>query len=74
MKKVIAFLLLAIVLSGCASKRFVKKGLEMENAGLYSDAANMYYNSLLKNINNVDAKLGLQRTGQLVLDDYIDEF
>ncbi len=74
MKKVIVLLVMAVLIGGCASKRFVKKGSQLENAGLYSDAANQYYNSLTRNVNNVDAKLGLQRTGQLVLDDYTDQF
>ena len=72
-KFVLLFCVLALVF-GCASKRYVKKGLELENSGLYADAANQYYNSLLKNINNIDAKIALQRTGQLVLDDYIEKF
>ncbi len=74
MKHIILFLSILLIFSGCASKRYLKKGLELENSGLYSDAANQYYNSLLKNINNIDAKIGLQRTGQLVLDDYIEKF
>ncbi len=73
-KYIIFFLSILLIFSGCASKRYLKKGLELENSGLYSDAANQYYYSLQKNINNIDAKIGLQRTGQLVLDDYIEKF
>ncbi|WP_075591197.1 hypothetical protein [Labilibacter marinus] len=74
MKNFILLISLVLLMAGCASKRFVKKATELENSGLYLDAANNYYNSLQKNINNIDAKLGLQRTGQLVLDDKIDDF
>ncbi len=74
MKKILLLLSLVLILAGCASKRFVKKGLLLENSGLYADAAEQYYNSLLKNINNIDAKLALQRTGQLVLEDKIENF
>ncbi len=74
MKQFLLLISLIFLLGGCASKRFVKKGLQLENSGLYSDAAESYYSSLRKNINNIDAKLGLQRTGQLVLDDKIDKF
>lgn len=63
-----------LLLHGCASKRYVKKAAEFDNAGLYSDAADMYYRSLQANDKNIDAKLGLQRTGQMVLDDKIKEF
>lgn len=73
-KHIILFLSILLIFTGCASKRYLKKGLELENSGLYSDAANQYYHSLQKNINNIDAKIGLQRTGQLVLDDYIEKF
>ncbi len=74
MKQLVLLLSITLIFTACASKRYLKKGLELENSGLYSDAANQYYNSLLKNINNIDAKIGLQRTGQLVFDDYIEKF
>ncbi len=74
MKQIVLFLSILLIFTACASKRYLKKGLELENSGLYSDAASQYYHSLLKNINNIDAKIGLQRTGQLVLDDYIEQF
>ncbi|MBI9060565.1 MAG: hypothetical protein JEZ14_01165 [Marinilabiliaceae bacterium] len=63
-----------LLLHGCASKRYVKKAAELDTAGLYTDAADMYYRSLKANNKNIDAKLGLQRTGQMVLEDKIKEF
>lgn len=74
MKHLILLISLIFILCACASKRYVKKASLLENSGLYSDAANNYFNSLQKNINNIDAKLGLKRTGQLVLDDKIENF
>ena len=74
MKNLLILLTLVFVLGGCASKRFVKKASMLENSGLYADAADNYFNSLKKNINNIDAKLGLKRTGQLVLDEKIEKF
>lgn len=62
---------LVLLISGCASKRFYKKAEKFDQAGLYTDAAALYYQSALRNSNNIDAKLGLQRTGQMVLDDKI---
>ena len=59
---------------GCASKRYLKQAYKLDKAGLYSDAANLYYNSLQKNNKNIEAKLGLQRTGQMVLDDKAKDF
>ena len=74
MKQILLALVLGILLAGCASNRYVKKAGLLENSGLYSDAADNYFSSLQSNINNIDAKLGLQRTGQLVLDDKMDKF
>lgn len=65
----------AIFLGGCnGSKGLAKKGNQLQEAGLYSDAALFYYNSLLKNNNNVDARIGLASTGQRVLNDKLAEF
>jgi hypothetical protein len=66
---------LGILLSGCTtSKSLSKKAVKLEEAGLYSDAALFYYNSLLKNRNNVDARIGLTKMGQRMLNNKIDEF
>jgi curli biogenesis system outer membrane secretion channel CsgG len=71
-----ALLLSAVILfSGCTtSKSLSKKAEKLEEAGLTSDAALFYYNSLLKNRNNIDARIGLTKTGQRVLNDKIDDF
>ncbi|SMO64996.1 hypothetical protein SAMN06265379_10477 [Saccharicrinis carchari] len=74
MKQILLAMSLIFMLAGCASKRYVKKAGLLENSGLYADAADNYFASLQKNINNIDAKLGLQRTGQLVLDDKMEIF
>ncbi len=75
MKYILSLLLIAILLlSGCKSKRLVNKAVKLENSGLYTDAANMYYYSLDANSNNIEAKVGLQRTGQMVLEDRIKAF
>nr|WP_321453003.1 hypothetical protein [uncultured Carboxylicivirga sp.] len=71
------FLILLIVLavfSSCKSKHLVNKASKFDDAGLYVDAANLYYQSLKANNNNIDAKLGLQRTGQLVYEDKLKTF
>ncbi|MCU4176094.1 hypothetical protein [Carboxylicivirga sp. N1Y90] len=63
-----------LLLSGCTSKRLVNKADKFDSAGLYTDAAALYLKSLQANKNNIEAKLGLQRTGQMVLDDKIENF
>ncbi len=71
----VAAIALAAGLGSCSgSKALAKKGAELETAGLYTDAAVFYYNSLLRDRNNVDARIGLSKTGQLVLNDKLDEF
>lgn len=71
----ILILFSAALLSGCATSRaFAKKGLKLEEAGLLEEAARMYYTSLQKNRTNVDAKIGMKNTGQVVLNNKLQEF
>lgn len=73
-KYYILIFLSIILLTSCASKRYAKKGLEFEMVGYYEKAAEMYYISLVKNYNNVDAAIGLKKTGQLTLDKILGQF
>lgn len=58
-----------LLLSACSgSKSFYKKGLKLEQAGMYEEASQMYLQSLARNPNNIDAKIALKKTGQAVLD------
>lgn len=71
----ILILFVAAIASGCATSRsFSKKGLKLEEAGLLEEAARMYYTSLQKNRTNVDAKIGMKNTGQVVLNNKLQEF
>ncbi|HCX99490.1 MAG TPA: hypothetical protein DG754_05050 [Bacteroidales bacterium] len=71
MKKFLPILLLviAIIFSGCASKRMAKRGLKFEEAGMYEMAADFFYKSMTANPKNVDAAVGLKRNGQRVMDE-----
>ncbi|MFO8002553.1 MAG: hypothetical protein R6U46_15040 [Marinilabilia sp.] len=60
--------------SGCSSKRYMNKALEMEEAGLINEAADLYLRSVKANNKNVDAKIGLKRTSQVVLDNNLEKF
>lgn len=66
--------MMAVLYACNGSKALAKKGGKLQEAGLYSDAALFYYNSLLKNSNNVDARIGLSATGQKVLNDKLADF
>jgi len=62
-----------LVVSSCASKRYTKKAAKFEAVGLYEDAADNYYEAVKRKGSNVEAKLGLRKTGQLTLDKKLKE-
>jgi curli biogenesis system outer membrane secretion channel CsgG len=75
----IAFIL--TLLSGVAlftacsgSKSYAKKASKLDQAGLYAEAAEMYLQSVQRSQKNVDAKIGLKKTGQMLLNDKLSEF
>ncbi len=77
LKSLSRFLLVIFVfiLAGCASsKSYYKKGFQLEEAGLADEAAKYYYMALQKNSNNVEAKIYLKKTAQLVLDNKMADF
>ncbi|NOQ24699.1 MAG: hypothetical protein GQ564_04985 [Bacteroidales bacterium] len=74
MKKIILLLSVILLIAGCASKRYTKKAYKFEEAGLYEDAAEYYYQAIKKKDSNVDAKLGLRKTGQMTLDRKLSDF
>lgn len=74
MKKIVLFLSIILLIAGCASKRYTKKAAKFEEAGLYEDAAEYYYEAVKKKDSNVDAKLGLRKTGQITLDRKLADF
>lgn len=74
MNKHILYLIIIILFTGCASKRYAKKGAEFEAVGFYEKAADMYYQSVMKNDKNVEAQVGLKKTGQLTLDKKLGTF
>lgn len=71
MKRLLLLLLAATVLvgGGCASKKYAKKGMKFEQAGLWEQAADAYIRSLTAKRDNIDAIVGLKRAGQRVLDE-----
>ena len=71
----LALLLTTTMLTGCnGSKAFVKRAKKMEEAGMMPQAADLYYTAVMKKSTNVDAVIGLQRTGQVVLGQHIAKF
>ena len=74
MRKILLILSVILLIAGCASKRYVKKAVKFEEAGLYEDAAEYYYQAVKKKDSNVDGKLGLRKTGQMTLDRKLADF
>ena len=77
MKQLIKYLLLLFLFFFVActgSKKMVKKAQKLEAVGMYRDASEFYYNGLIRNPSNIDAIIGLKKTGQRVLDDKLEDF
>jgi len=60
---------IVILAGGCASKKYAKKGMKFEQAGLWQQATDAYFRSLMAKRDNIDAIIGLKRAGQHVLDE-----
>lgn len=67
-------ILLILLLDGCASKRLTKKAIELDQAGMFIESSELYLQALKSNKNNIDARAGLSRSGQLVLNQKLDQF
>lgn len=76
MKKVLFLLVIIVVLfqSCTTSKSLAKKAKKLEDVSQYQAASDLYFQSIRKNPSNVDAILGMKRTGSLVLNDYLSKF
>lgn len=70
------FIALALVIgqTGCSSKRFANKALKYDEAGMFHEAAAFYLRSLTSNPSNMEARMGLMRTGNLVFEEKLENF
>ena len=61
--------------SSCnGAKAYVKKAMKMEEAGMMEQASAHYFTALAKKPDNVDALVGLKRTGQIILNRHLARF
>lgn len=75
MKKLILLITISIIAVACTgTKKMYKKAVAFEQQGMYAEAASYYLNALHRKSTNVEAAIGLKRTGQLVLDDYLADY
>ncbi len=71
----VILVLVTLIAAGCVTSRgFSKRGMKLEQAGMFNEAAGMYFTALQKNRSNVDAQIGMRNTGQLVLNQRLQEF
>ncbi len=71
---IFSFIISIFLFSCSGSKMMYKKGLKLEEAGMYNEASNFYYDALKRDITNVDASIRLNNLGQVILSDYLDDF
>ena len=68
-------LALSMSISSCnGAKAYVKKAIKLEESGMMEEAASHYMTALRKKPENLDALVGLKRTGQITLSRYIADF
>ncbi len=68
------FLCCVLLLGACSgSKKAYKRGLVLEQADMLEEANTKYLEALDRNKNNIDAKIALKRTSQIILDRRLGE-
>jgi hypothetical protein len=72
--KYFVFILILLVGASCSHKRFAKKASKFEEQGMYQEASDLYYQSLIAKRSYIDAQVGLKRTGQRVVDKMYSNF
>lgn len=70
----ILIVLVALFAACTGSKKLAKQAGKLDAGGMYAEAAELYLQSAVRNANNVDAKVGLKKTGQQLLDAKLGEF
>mgnify|MGYP001062567826 CR=1 FL=1 len=67
--------LILLLLSGCTgSKSYSKKGEKLQEAGMTNEAAGFFYEALVRNPKNIDARIGLKATGDKQINAILEGF
>lgn len=73
--KIATLLGLVVLNASCTgSKPLAKKAAKLDESGMYAEAADLYLQSAMRNLRNVEAKIGLKQTGQKLLNDKLSSF
>ena len=62
------------LIPSCTTKKMIKKASKFEQSGMHSDAAEIYYQVLLRKKTNIDALTGLKRSGEFTLGAKLSQF
>jgi len=74
-QKIVCLWVVFTTLVACSvQNRVLQQARVQDRAGMYDEAANLYYNVLLTDAKNKEAKLGLQSNGQKVIADKFAKF
>ena len=69
------FLLLAVVIVACnGSKAYTKKAAKLAAAGIHKEAIEYYIQALNRDRSNVEAQIGLRKSGEEVMSKYQSKF
>ena len=75
MKRAYLLSLLTVFLLSCSgTRKMTKKAITLEQQGMYSEASAYYLLALERKSTNIEAAMGLKRSGQFVMDDYLADF
>jgi len=69
-----SFLAIALLQACSGSKKMTKKAVQLEEANMTEEAARFYLLALQRNSSNIDAQIGLNKTGQYILNQKLSEF
>lgn len=71
----ILLLCTAIASFGCTgSKKLSRKAAQLQEAGMVEEASSFYFDALLRNSQNIDARIGLKTVGQELINEQLNEF
>ena len=74
-QKIVVLIVAAFVLMSCnGSKSLAKKGDKLRDAGIHKQAINYYIQSLDRDKSNVDAQIGLRKSGAEVMSKFQTKF
>ena len=69
------FLLLAVLIVACnGSKAYTKKAAKLAAAGIHKEAIEYYIQALNRDRSNVEAQIGLRKSGEEVMSKYQSKF